>query len=48
MLDLLIRHTLDGLLANLPDFQKTPPPLLCLVAIGGVIWGKFMYYANKK
>ena len=35
MLDLLIRHTLDGLLANLPDFQKTPPPLLCLVAIGG-------------
>jgi [protein-PII] uridylyltransferase len=35
MIDLLLRYVLEGLLANLPEFQKTPAPLICLVAIGG-------------
>ena len=35
ILDLLLRYILEGLLANMPDFQKTPPPTICLVAIGG-------------
>lgn len=35
ILDLLLRYTVESLLANLPEFQKTTPPLLSLVAIGG-------------
>jgi [protein-PII] uridylyltransferase len=35
MLDLLICHVLESLLANAPEFQKTPPPTVAMVATGG-------------